>query len=56
MTDSETWREEVWSLGEAFGGERAMTFFELPGDTVWGATAAVLRRLLTITIMGAVAG
>ena len=48
LTDPEAWREEVWSLGEAFGGERAMTFFELPGDTVWGATAAVLRRLLTI--------
>ena len=48
LTDPEAWREEVWSLGEAFGGERAMTFFELPGDTVWGATAAVLRRLLTV--------
>ncbi len=48
LTDPEAWREEIWSLGEAFGGERAMTFFELPGDTVWGATAAVLRRLLMI--------
>ena len=56
LTDPDTWREEVWSLGEAFGGERIMTFFELPGDTVWGATASVLRRLLTITIMGAAAG
>ena len=48
LTDPEAWREEVWSLGEALGGERTMTFFELPGDTVWGATAAVLRRLLTV--------
>ena len=56
LTDPETWREEIWSLGEAFGGERAMTFFELPGDTVWGATAAVLRRLLTIAIVGVTAG
>ena len=56
LTHPDTWREEVWSLGEAFGGERAMTFFELPGDTVWGATAAVLRRLLTITIAGVGAG
>jgi len=56
LTDPETWREEVWSLGEAFGGERNMTFFELPGDTVWGATASVLRRLLMITIMGGTAG
>ena len=56
LTHDDTWREEVWSLGEPFGGERAMTFFELPGDTVWGATAAVLRRLLTITIPGVGAG
>ena len=53
LTDAETWREEVWSLGEAFGGERIMTFFELPGDTVWGATASVLRRLLTIALRAA---
>ena len=52
LTDPEAWREEVWSLGPEFGGERTMTFFELPGDTVWGATAAVLRRLLTVSIEG----
>ena len=52
LTGPDTWREEVWSLGEAFGGERVMTFFELPGDTVWGATASVLRRLLTVAISG----
>ncbi|MYB03850.1 MAG: CoA pyrophosphatase [Acidimicrobiaceae bacterium] len=56
LTDPDTWREEVWSLGEAFGGERTMTFFELPGDTVWGATAAVLRRLLTVATAAPVAG
>ena len=32
------------------------TFFELHGDTVWGATAAVLRRLLTMVIVGGDAG
>ena len=52
LTGPEAWREEIWSLGEAFGGDRAMTFFELHGDTVWGATAAVLRRLLTMVIVG----
>ena len=56
LTHPDTWREEIWWLGEAFGGERAMTFFELPGDTVWGATAAVLRRLLTVAITGTDAG
>ena len=25
---------------------RPITFFELVGDTVWGATAALLRQLL----------
>ena len=56
LTDPASWREEVWSLDEAFGGERTMTFFELHGDTVWGATAAVLRRLLTMVIVGGDAG
>lgn len=50
LTDPEAWREEIWSMGPAFGGERAMTFFELPGDTVWGATAAMLRRMLTVAV------
>ena len=56
LTDPEAWREEIWPLGEAFGGDRAMTFFELPGDTVWGATAAVLRRLLSVATATADAG
>jgi 8-oxo-dGTP pyrophosphatase MutT (NUDIX family) len=36
-------REEVWLRD---GDERAIWFFELDGDTVWGATAAMLRDLL----------
>jgi 8-oxo-dGTP pyrophosphatase MutT (NUDIX family) len=36
-------REERW---EVFGRQRSMWFFELVGDTVWGATAAMLRQLL----------
>ena len=56
LTDPDAWREEVWPLSggpdAASASERTLTFFELPGDTVWGATAAVLRRLLTITILG----
>jgi 8-oxo-dGTP pyrophosphatase MutT (NUDIX family) len=36
-------REEIWTLG---GRTRPMWFFELEGDTVWGATAALLRQLL----------
>lgn len=36
-------REERWGDGE---GARPVYFFELDGDTVWGATAALLRQLL----------
>ncbi|MFT7608176.1 MAG: 8-oxo-dGTP pyrophosphatase MutT (NUDIX family) [Candidatus Aldehydirespiratoraceae bacterium] len=43
----EVWREEVWPMRH-FGRPRAITFFELEGDTVWGATAAMLRQLLAI--------
>jgi 8-oxo-dGTP pyrophosphatase MutT (NUDIX family) len=35
--------EEVWHFG---GMSRPMWFFDLEGDTVWGATAAMLRQLL----------
>lgn len=43
----EVWREEIWPLRH-FGAPRAITFFELEGDTVWGATGAMLRQLLAI--------
>lgn len=41
----EVFREERWTL---LGVERQISFFELHGDTVWGATAAMLRQLLAI--------
>ncbi|MFV2039783.1 MAG: CoA pyrophosphatase [Acidimicrobiales bacterium] len=42
----EVFREELWSLdGQR---PRPVTFFELQGDTVWGATAAMIRQLLAI--------
>jgi 8-oxo-dGTP pyrophosphatase MutT (NUDIX family) len=41
----EVFREEIWPIG---GRELSITFFELYGDTVWGATAAMLRQLLAI--------
>ncbi|MEE9416183.1 MAG: CoA pyrophosphatase [Acidimicrobiales bacterium] len=41
----EVWREEIWKIG---GTERAITFFELHGNTVWGATASILRQFLTL--------
>lgn len=41
----EVWREEIWQIGNA---TRAITFFELHGNTVWGATASILRQFLTL--------
>ncbi len=41
----EVWREEIWVRD---GLVRPITFFELHGDTVWGATGAMLRQLLAI--------
>ena len=41
----DAYREEMWHL---WGDYRSMTFFELPGETVWGATARILTRLLTL--------
>ncbi len=52
LTRPRTWREEIWCFDSDPSTERAMTFFELHGDTVWGATAAVLRRLLMIAVNG----
>lgn len=43
LLDPTVYREERWDI---FGTERSMFFFELVGDTVWGATAAMLRQLL----------
>lgn len=43
LLDPSIFREEIWVRD---GVERAIWFFELEGDTVWGATAAMLRDLL----------
>jgi 8-oxo-dGTP pyrophosphatase MutT (NUDIX family) len=43
LLDPTHFREERWDI---FGTERPMWFFDLVGDTVWGATAAMLRQLL----------
>ena len=39
--------EERWGIGEV---ERPVYFFELDGDTVWGATATMLRELLVLVV------
>jgi hypothetical protein len=40
------YRQEVWHLASV--GWREMNFFELVGDTVWGATARMLLELLVL--------
>lgn len=45
LLDPEAYREERWTMR---GQERSMWFFEIEGDTIWGATASMLRNLLTI--------
>ena len=44
LLDPAVYRAELWGFG---GVERPVHFFELVGDTVWGATASVLVDLLT---------
>jgi 8-oxo-dGTP pyrophosphatase MutT (NUDIX family) len=46
LLDPAVFREERWTFPG--GREQPITFFELAGDTVWGATAALLRLLLGI--------
>jgi 8-oxo-dGTP pyrophosphatase MutT (NUDIX family) len=47
----DVFREERWDVPEnmlvGVGPDRAIHFFELPGETVWGATARILTGFLT---------
>ena len=45
LLEDGVFREELWTFGEY---TRPVYFFEIEGDTVWGATAAMLRNLLSI--------
>jgi len=44
LLDPAIYREEIWTFPD--GVDRRIFFFELVGDTLWGATAAMLRQLL----------
>jgi 8-oxo-dGTP pyrophosphatase MutT (NUDIX family) len=48
LSDPEVYREEIWTTPD--GAERHMYFFELIGDTVWGATARMLYELLDVVL------
>lgn len=44
LLDPAAYREERWDTGPP---DRRIVFFELPGETVWGATARILARFLS---------
>jgi 8-oxo-dGTP pyrophosphatase MutT (NUDIX family) len=50
LIDPDVYHEELWMFPD--GTERSMHFFELFGDTVWGATARMLRELLDVVVAG----
>ncbi|HEX6392047.1 MAG TPA: CoA pyrophosphatase [Acidimicrobiales bacterium] len=50
LTQPDVYREELWTFPD--GREQPMSFFELIGDTVWGATARMLRELLDVVLLG----
>lgn len=47
LLSREVFREEQWG---APGPHRPIYFFELVGNTVWGATAAILRQCLALLV------
>jgi len=50
LLDEAAYREERWDIPEEMGAgagpDRPIHFFELPGETVWGATARILVDFL----------
>lgn len=49
LLDPRIYRSELWSVN--WSGENSeieVTFFELSGDTLWGATARMLRNLFEV--------
>jgi 8-oxo-dGTP pyrophosphatase MutT (NUDIX family) len=48
LTGPDVYRQEMWTFPD--GEERPMEFYELIGDTVWGATARMLTELLDLVL------
>lgn len=46
LLDPEAFHEEIWRFPD--GMDRGLVFFEIEGDTIWGATARMLRQLLNV--------
>jgi 8-oxo-dGTP pyrophosphatase MutT (NUDIX family) len=61
LADPEVFHEERWRIpGRAIAGTEdnsfPVWFFEVAGELIWGATARMLHELLTVVLVGAVAG
>ncbi|HEY3701567.1 MAG TPA: CoA pyrophosphatase [Acidimicrobiales bacterium] len=50
LVNDEVYREERWDLPGQ--DDRPMHFFEIDGETVWGATARILTELLELVVGG----
>jgi 8-oxo-dGTP pyrophosphatase MutT (NUDIX family) len=50
LLDADVYHEERWEIPGM--GERPMHFFEVAGETVWGATARILYDLLVLVTDG----
>ncbi len=48
LLDPEAFHEELWRFPD--GNDRSLTFFDIEGDTIWGATARMLRQLLNLAL------
>lgn len=48
LLDPDVYRQEMWTFPD--GADRPLEFFELVGDTVWGATARMLVELLDLVV------
>ena len=48
LLNPDIYREEIWQWQN--GKSRPVFFFELIGDTVWGATASMLRQFLLVLL------
>ena len=48
LIDRDCYHEEIWEFAD---GTFPVWFFEVDGDTIWGATARMLRRLLDLLLL-----
>jgi 8-oxo-dGTP pyrophosphatase MutT (NUDIX family) len=48
LTTFDCYHEEIWDFAD---GTFPVWFFEVDGDTIWGATARMLRRLLDLLLL-----